>query len=312
MPTRQEVHVDTPMTEFSLRYSNPDVAYIAEKVMPPVYVGKESDKWFVYDKANLRAEADGPRGDKEPAGEVSYSVSTDSYTMHVYSLKDLVTDRMRANADRPLDPEQDAVSTLTDNMLVNKEIRAAAILFSSSYLTKYTTLSGTDQWSDYAGSNPFTDIQTGHQSVQTYAGMRANACCLGRQVWDKLKYHSTLVERIKYVSPNGITLAQFADLIEIPAANVFVGDAMYNAIVEGQTEGLLSYIWGKHFSMFYKPTTPTPRSVICAATIRNRQDRRVTTWRSNDPEGDYYKVEMAYVQKLVTANAGYLIVNAVG
>jgi hypothetical protein len=50
---------------------------------------------------------------------------------------------------------------------------------------------------------------------------------------------------------------------------------------------------------------------MCAATIRRRQDRRVTTWRSNDPEGDYYKVEMAYIQKMITANAGYLIVNAV-
>lgn len=308
MPVTQEVHIDRAMTEFSLRYSNS--LFIAESVIPPAFVQKDSDKWFKYDKSNMRSESDGPRGDREAAEEASYSVTTDSYQLGYYSLKDIVTDRVRNNSDAPLRPDEDAVQNLLDKMLLGKEIRAAALMFSTSNITQNTTLSGTSRWSDYSGSDPFGDIETARAQVLSGSTRLPNAVVMGWQVWSKLKYHTGLVERIKYSTPNGMTLAMFADLIEIEVGNIFIGAAQKDTAVEGQTYSA-SFVWGKGFNLFYRNPNPSPSSLACALTLRKQQDREVTTWRSNDPAGDYKKVEMPYVQKLVEEKAAYYIASAV-
>lgn len=310
MPLQSEVHVDQAMTEFSLRYANPLVAYMAEQVFPMLPVKKESDKWFKYDKSNLRSEDDGPRGMKEPAREATYTVSTDSYTLGVYNLVDLVPDRLRDNADQPLDPDQDAVANLTDKLLVGKEIRGAAKAFSTTNVTQNTTLSGGDQWSDYINSDPLDDIETGIQTVVAATGAYPNAIQMGAQVWSKLKFHPALIERVKYVSASGLSVAQVASIIEIPPQNFHVGAAVKNTANEGQSDSL-SFVWGKGVLLYVKNPNPSPRSGGFGACIKQRAGQEVFTWRNNNPKGDWYMVEMKYVLEILDDTFGYYIAAAV-
>jgi len=311
MPLQSEVHVDQAMTEFSLRYANPLIAYRADHVFPVLPVKKESDKWFKYDKSNLRAENDGPRGMKEPAREATYTVSTDSYSMGVYNLADLVPDRLRDNADQPLDPDQDCVANLTDKLLVSKEVRAAAKAFSTTNVTQYTTLTGTDQWSDYINSDPLDDIETGIQTVVAATGAFPNAIHMGAAVWSKLKFHPALIERVKYVSATGLSIPQVASIIEIPPENFTIGAAVKNTANEGQTSDSLSFVWGKGVLTYVRNPNPSPRSGGFGACIRMRSDREVSTWRSNNPKGDWYMVEMSYVLEITDDTFGYYIDAAV-
>ena len=296
------------MTEFSLSYGNPMTAFMAEEIFPPIPVVKESDKYFKFDKQNFRAENDGPRGVRESSREASYGITTGSYTLGVYNLHDVVPDRIRANADQPLDPDRRCVGNITDKLLVGKEIRAAAAAFSTTNITQYVTLTGADQWSDFINSDPLDDIETGIQTVITATGTKPNHIHMGRQVWSKLKFHPQLIERFKYTTANGLTPQQVASIIDIPT--VTIGEATKNTANEGQSNSLAA-IWGKGVLIQVRNTSPAPETGGMGFTIRRRADREVRTWRQNNPQADIYQVETAYAFEIVDDTFAYYIDAAV-
>jgi hypothetical protein len=305
-----DAHVDRAMTAFSLRYSND--SYIADQVFPVVPVEKDSDLYFTYGKENMRLANAGPLGARTPAPEATYTATTASYKLDRYGLADIVLDDLRDNADDPLRPDEDCTATLTDLLLLQREKACADIAFSTTHMTQNTTLSGTSQWSDYAGSDPLGDIETGKSTVHSNCFREANFVTMGIQVWRKVRHHPTVVERFKYVAGGGISRQQFADLIEIPAENIHIGSAAHVSSNEGQATDTTAYIWGKHFLIGYRaPGRPTIKSVSLGLTLQRGQSRRVTTWRNNNPRGDWKMVEDYLVHKVVAATAGYLIVDAV-
>src|SRR3972149_5785823 len=73
-PTAQQVHIDQPLTNISIAYLPGD--FIAGMVFPNVPVQKQSDKYFIYTKADwLRREA-GPRAPGTRARRGDYGLST--------------------------------------------------------------------------------------------------------------------------------------------------------------------------------------------------------------------------------------------
>ena len=307
MPLTTDVRVDRAMTQFSLRYGNP--GYIADRVFPAqqsvMWDSKDAGKYFVYDKANMRVEQDGPLGTRAPAPEVNYDVSTTQFYLGRYALKELVTREEVDNADQPLDPEEDATAFLTDKLLLGREYRAAAKAFSSTYVTSGTTLSGTSQWSDET-SNPLSAIETAKASLAA----EPNAIILGAQVWQYLRHHPDIVDRYKYTAGGGVSMAQFAELLGIAPDMVMVGTARRNTADEGQTASL-SYIWGKHCVLAYIDPAPRPRTMTAFATLQRGEPRMVSEWPSNDPEGTWKKVQDRYVQTVIATDLCYLWTNAV-
>ncbi len=310
MPLPNDVHVDTALTAFSKRYSPGGM--IADRVFPPIPVKKESDEYFIYDQANLRPENDGPRSAKDPAAVVEYDVSTGTYQIKFYSLKDLVTDREKNNADSPLTPGEDAAAGLMDRMLIGKEQRAAAMAFSSTYMTSGVTLSGTDQWSDDSGSDPLGDIETAKASVHTASRKPDEelTILLGMSVWRVLRYHGSVTEAFKYTSGGGVTMPQLAQLLGIKPANLIIGVSGYNSADEGQSDSLAD-IWGKHCLVGYINPAPRPRSITLGGTWVIKGGILVTAWRNNDPAGEWKKVEMNYHQNVICADCGYLITDVI-
>ena len=307
MPLPSQVRVDKAMSTFSLRYSNE--AYIADRVFPlqrsVLWDSKDAGKYFEYPKDNLRVERDGPLGTRSPAPEVNYAMSTTSFSLNRYALKELVTRDEQDNADQPLDPEEDATEFLTDHLLVGREYRAASIAFSATYVTTGATLTGTDQWSDET-SAPLTIINTARDSL----AVNANAFIMGQQTWQYLREHPDIVSRYQYTSGGGVTKAQFADLLDMDPANIMVGDARRNTTDEGQTASL-SYIWGKHAVLAHIADAPRPRTQTAFVTLARGESREVSNWIENDPEGTWMKVQDRYLQKVVATDCAYLFTNAV-
>lgn len=302
MPVPSTLRVDAPLSEFSVRYSNP--TYIADQACPPVAVAKDGAVYFKYTKDNLRNEQDGPLGTRTPAAEIDWTVDQETINLGRYSLKELVTQEEMDNADDPLDPETDAVQALTDKLLIGREIRAAALLFDTANLTLNDTLTGTDQWNDADNSDPLGDIETGKAAMFR----DPNTCVMGQEVWAKVRNHPNIVSRFQYVAGGAITRAQFADLIELDT--FLVGNAKYNSAAEGQT-AVSANIWGKHCALLYLEANPRPRSLTCAATFERGARREVIEWESNDPSGTWKRVEDRYLHAIVAADLGYLIEDAV-
>ena len=307
MPLPSQVRVDKVMSSFSLAYGNDD--YIADRVFPiqrsVLWDTNDAGKYFVYPEDSLRVERDGPLGTRTPAPEVNYAMSTTSFSLNRYALKELVTQDEIDNADQPLDPEEDATAFLTDHLLVGREYRAASLAFSATHVTTGATLSGTDQWSDET-SAPLAKIELARDSLNA----NASHFIMGAQVWQYLRQHPDIVSRYQYTSGGGITRAQFAGLLDMDPENILVGTARRNTTAEPQTDSL-SYIWGKHAVLAHIENSPRPRTMTAFATLQRGESRQVREWPSNDPEGTYKLVQDRYLQKVIAVDCAYLFTNAV-
>src|SRR3989304_2040666 len=105
-PTAQQVHIDQPLTNISIAYLPGD--FIAGMVFPNVPVQKQSDKYFIYTKADwLRREA-GVRAPGTRARRGDYGLSTAQYACLERAIAKGVPDQVVANADQPLRPLEDA------------------------------------------------------------------------------------------------------------------------------------------------------------------------------------------------------------
>src|SRR3990167_6472286 len=126
-PTTQQVHIDQPLTNISIAYTPGD--FIAPGVFPLTPVQKQSDKYYIYTKADwLRREA-GPRAPGTRARRGDYGLSTAQYACVEQAIAKGVPDEMVANADKPLRPLEDASRWATNQLLLEVEAEVAGNVF---------------------------------------------------------------------------------------------------------------------------------------------------------------------------------------
>ena len=101
MPQRGNVHIDAALTNLAIRYRN--LMFVADMVFPIVPVVKESDKYYVFSREELR-EVDTFRAVGAPSNEIDWDVTNATYSAEEYALKKLVPDRIVNNADAPIRP----------------------------------------------------------------------------------------------------------------------------------------------------------------------------------------------------------------
>lgn len=307
------VSQNVALTNFSLRYAPGQ--FIGDLALPIIPVSKvNGNAYYIYGKENLRDENDGPLGQKSPAGERDFNVTSTTVDLHRYALKDMVTREEQDEADAALDPKEDTVAGLMDDILISKERRAAALLFNTSNLTQNDTLSGTGQFSDYTSgvSDPIGVIETAKDTVVDSARVSDDMLkvIMGIDVWRKVRHHPDVVERYKYTAGGGVTKQQFADLIGVNVENLLIGVAGYDSADEGQTASMAN-IWGKHLVVEYVPSNPGLRSRTLAATFQKTSHVEVSEWPNNDPAGDNVRVESYYNHAIIDATLGYMVENAV-
>ena len=118
MPAQGPIHVDRPLSNISLAYQ--PTGLIADALFPTVPVKKESDSYFIFDKANSLRIPDTLRADGAEANQDNLVVSTATYRLQEHALKDIITDRQRENQDEGLNLEQALVEELTSKVLLER------------------------------------------------------------------------------------------------------------------------------------------------------------------------------------------------
>lgn len=305
MLVQQDVVVDPALSNVSIKYSN-DV-FIADMVFPTVKVAKQTGKYYIYDKSNLRA-LNTQRAAGSGANEIDFGLSLATFACDDHALKEFVADEIQDQADAALNPLIDATETVTEQLLLDREIKLAAILADTAQMTQNTTLSGTTQWSDYSNSDPIGDVRTARTTVHTNTFKKPNTIVMGKTVFDILAEHPAIIERIKYSQLGVVTAELMARVFQVE--KILVGEAGYNTAVEGQTDSL-SYVWGKHAVVCHIAPQVRLKTLTLGYTF-TYSERVVKRWRDEDREGTYVRIgNDNYVQKVVAATAGYLIKNAV-
>lgn len=304
--TERDVVVDPALSNVSIRYSN-DI-FIADLLLPMLKVAKQTGKYFVYDKANLRIDQT-TRAAGAGANEIDFGVApTGVFSTNDHALKGFVSDEVQDQADAALNPLVDEVETITEKLMLDREQNAANLLFATGNITNNTTLSGTSQWSDGDNSDPIGDIRTARISVHQNTFKLPNTLVLGKQVYDQLIEHPQVIDRIKYSQLGVATPELLAKIFQVD--KVIVGYAGSNTAKEGQTDSL-SYVWGKYALVAYISPQIKLRNVTLGYTF-TYSTRTAKRWRDEDREGTYVRIgNDNYQMALIAAACGYLIAGAV-
>lgn len=312
-PTPSDVHVNGPLTNISIAYMQRADMFVADRVFPNIPVPKQSDLYFTYDRGMFfRSEMKKRAPGTESAG-VDYTVSNDNYYADVYALHHDVPDQRRANADNPLQPDREATELLMQQALIFREKEWAENYFAAGKWSNDPT--PTTLWDAASGSDPLADIELGMSTIGESTGFEPNKCVLSRPVWGVIKNHADIVDRIKYgqTGPGAakVSMEAFAQLIEID--DVMVSRAIQNTAAEGAANAH-SYIAGKHCLLVYAAPSPGLMAPSGGYTFSwsgysgaGPAGQRISRMRADLLKSDRIELEMAFVQKLVAADLGYLL-----
>lgn len=240
-PTISSVHINRPLTNISQMYMQQANDYIADKVFPVVPVMKQSDLYFKYTKGDWFRNLAQVRAPGTESAGGGYNVTTDSYYSPVVAIHQDVDPQIRANTDVPLNADRDATMWVTNEMLISREISVVQVVLKTSTWTGSTTagdITPSPQW-NAANSTPLEDIEQQIWSVKQTTGRFPNRFILGPRVWEVLKNHDEVVQRIKYTQRGVVTTDLLASLIAPPGVEnfqVLVASAIYNTAAEGATD----------------------------------------------------------------------------
>ena len=311
-PTASDVHVSRPLTNISVAYVQQETKYIATQVFPTVPVPKQADQYFVYTRADwLRDEAKVRAPATESAGG-GFNIGTDTYFCKKWAWHKDVDDDTRANSDPGINPDADATKFVTQMLLTRREVQWAA----SYFVTGVWGSEGTPAtlW-DVSTSDPISDVETQTLAMESGTGFRPNVLVVSPHVHKALKNHPDIVDRIKYTQKGIVTADLLAELFEVEL--YLIARAVVNTAIEGATEAT-DYIVGKNALLVYKAPNPSLMvpsggytfawtGLLGAGAAANRIKR----FRMEELGADRVEGEMAWDQKLVAADLGYLFLAAV-
>ena len=237
-PSLQQVHVNRPLSMISNAFMQDATDYIADKLAPVVPVQKQSDRYFIYLKGDwFRDEAQVRAPGTESAGGGYNLDNTPSYYAPVYAFHKDVDPQIRANSDVPLDTDRDATLFITHRLLLKREILVQATMLASNTWTGSTTggdITPSPQW-NLANSTPLEDIEAQIWSIKQETAKFPNRLVLGPRVWEVLKNHDEVVQRIKYTQRGVVTTDLLASLIAPPGVTnfqVLVASAIQNTAAQ--------------------------------------------------------------------------------
>lgn len=308
-PTSKQVHVDAILSNISIKYQN--MMYVADQVFPFVPVSKQSDKYYIFTKADMFRNTARKRAPGTASEGQSFGLSTDSYFCEEVAQHTLLEDEVRDNADSVLGLETAKANFVTDKIMLELEARIETMLMTTGNWDNSTTLAGVNQWSDKDNSNPLSDLETGIDTVEDNTGKKVNTIVMANDVWKALKHHPELLDRLPVTGLRVATIQQLANLLEVD--RILVGKAMKNTAQEGQTASY-SRIWTKDVWLGHVASAPakeTPTAGYVFVWKREGKIRGIRRWREENIHSEKIEAFMNYDEKIVGSDLGYVIQSAI-
>lgn len=321
-PMKSSVHVNQPLTNISVAYIQNASNFIADKVFPVVPVSKQSDRYFVYNREDwFRQDARLRAPSTESAGSGFEIDNTPTYYAPVYAIHKDVDDKIRANADAPINMDRDATEYVTQQLLLKREKQFVDNNFTSGVwgqdLTGKASSPTTNQflqW-DAANSTPIDDVSDASMIIASKTGFKPNVLVLSPKVFAAVKNNANVVERIKYTQRGVVTEDILAGLFGVD--RVLVPYGVENTAAEGKN-GSYSFIYGKNALLAYSNPRPSILQPSAGYTFSwtgllgaGSTGSRVKRFRMEPIESDRIEGEMAFDMKVVGKDLGVFFKNAI-
>ena len=260
MPRMQDAHIDRAMTNISVDYLQDADKFIADKVFPIIPVQRQSDLYYKYNKGDfMRDEARQRAAFTESAGGDYGVEASEPYYCRKHAFHKDVSPEERLNYDEPLNADQDATVFVTQKMLIRREMAWTSKYFKTGVwgtdLTGVTASASTNQfvqW-DQEGSDPIGDITSAGIKMAAETSYRPNTLVLSPYVFNALKNHFDILDRIKYTERGIVTTELLASLFEVD--RVLVAWSVVNSAERGATDDV-DFIYGKNALLCYSNPNP--------------------------------------------------------
>jgi len=328
-PTVRQVHTNKPLTNVAVAYMQDHNNFIADKVFPIVPVANKSDIYYKWNKDDFFRDEAQKRGDGEESAGSGVDLATDSYLADVWALHKDLGDQTRANADKEIDLEASMTEFLMQKLLIRRDrLFATNYLATGKWATDITGTAATSdathtiQWNDDANSDPFTDISNGQTAMLQNTGHEPNVLTLGYPVYQALRKHPLVIDRVKYTlqaDAKKITPELLAAAFDVD--RVVVAKATYNSAKKGAAASY-NFAVGKVALLSYAPDAPglmipSAGYIFGWDGLEGENAFGIASWTEPVPNrgkpGSTIRVEaeMAFDMKLVGADLGYFFTSIV-
>lgn len=263
-PVVSDVHVSAALSNISVAYIQSEAGYIADKVFPIVPVQHQADKYFVFKKEDFFRDDAQKRSDGTESAGTGFNLNTDSYSADVFALHKDIGEQTRRNADPAIDLDTTTTQFLTQKMLISRDRTFVAKYLTTGVwgtdVTGHASPAGASQvvfWNDATNSDPISDISVARTTILQNTGMKPNVLVIGFPVYEVLKKHPLIIDRIKYTTPTfGGTVTPQLLAAVFDVEEVVVSEAVYNSANEGAV-GVFSFIMGKSALLCYRAKAPS-------------------------------------------------------
>ena len=314
--------VDPVLTTIALGYRNESTNLVADTVLPRVPVLAAEFSWTRYPIAQAFTVPETRVGRRGRVERVEFSGKADTSQVHDHGLESAIPQSdvdaaavMRSRQLGAFNPLDFTTQALTDIILLDREVRAAAVMQDpNSYAAnKRLVLSGSAQFSD-PDSDIIGTLKTAFNGTLVY---RPNTMTMSRSTWSVVSSHPQIVNAIKgNVTGKGIvTPEEFVRLFSGEGLKTLaIGEGFVNTARPGQSASL-SRVWGRHIMLTHVNPMANPLTGGVTFGFTAEYGRRVA-WQWEDKNvgldgGQVVRVGERVRELVVAPDAGFLIQNAV-
>jgi hypothetical protein len=249
--------IDPKLTAVAIAYRNPDVALIADEVLPITPVPGVQAPGL---RARERLHGSGSEGRPQEQAERGRVLRDEVLSKcEDYGLDDLVPNEDIEADNQGVDPLGTATMFLTNLVNLAREQRVANLVFNAATYPagNQATLAGVTQWSDQVNSDP----GEGDRRRARRAGDASNIAYFGQATWTALRRHPKIVQAVYGTAQNAgmVSRQGFADLFELQ--QVLVGQGFLNTAKKGQAV-TTARVWGKHAAFIYRDRAAGPQAGV--------------------------------------------------
>lgn len=338
-PTAGDVHVNTPLTNFSQKWIQDQAMFIGLNAMPNNPVSKQSDLYYNFSRADFNRIHARKREDGTESAGAGFKLATDPYFAFVYALHKDITDRQRANADTPVNLERSSTEFVTQQLMLLRETLFRDTFLPTSEADKNTAWGASRVWVgnasptgeqfgffDNANSDPIVDVRRAMDAVHLATGFRPNRIAIGRSAWSALLDNDAILARITGGTtpsqPAVVMRALIAQLFEVD--QIFVGGSVVNAGEDQNNRDNInageanSFVIGDDMLIYFAPNTPSLESPTAGQQFSwtgfmgaTAAGMRIRRFRSEKTQSDRIEGEMAFDYKITSQELAIAFHNCV-
>jgi len=281
---------------------------VAHLICPKVEVeeGALEGYYFKFDKSNIQSGLDDLRAFGDRASSFDWKLTKDSYSCEEHSKEKAIDWREFRKFAKYLDIAKITQEVGLEILLTNYELRVATLFTtaanyaSSSY---YTTLTGTDQFSDFVNSDPESIIETAREQVSLNAGP-PNAIAIPVNVWRVIRRHPTI--RAMILETTNAQLTEDGFPTRLWGMKAYYPGARHVTTMPGLTE-TVARIWSDNIWLGVVNPRPSRRTMSFAYTIIE-EGLKSEVYEDKPAKSDVVRIQhQVSDEKIVCDTAGYLI-----